>query len=191
MQQGRSSGTPTHLDTLEVDGGLVLRPLCDSDAPAILELFGDPKVTRFMTVPLQKSQEDAIKFIAEIDRMFHEGTMFQWGIALDDQVVGSFTLADIDQLNSHAEVGFAVAQRFWGQRILSRILPTAFDFAFETMGLHRLEADVDPRNVASLRALERQGFQREGRVRQRYFQNGEFQDGILLGLLSEEWSNRP
>lgn len=145
-----------------------------------------------MTVPHQENEADALAFIADIQRYVDEGSMFQWAItlhdqALDDRVVGSFTLASIDRRHRRAEVGFAVARRFWGQRIVSRILPTAIAYGFEAMKLHRLEADVDPRNAASLRALERAGFQREGLYRERYFQDGEFQDGILLSLLHHEW----
>ena len=46
---------------------------------------------------------------------------------------------------------------------------------------------VDPENVGSLRLLERLGFQREGLLRQRYLEHGEFQDSVFLGLLCHEW----
>jgi RimJ/RimL family protein N-acetyltransferase len=59
--------------------------------------------------------------------------------------------------------------------------------AFETLDLHRLEADVDPENTASLRVLERNGFRREGHLRERYTQDGRWHDAVLLGLLRREW----
>jgi RimJ/RimL family protein N-acetyltransferase len=59
--------------------------------------------------------------------------------------------------------------------------------AFETMNLRRLEADVDPRNGASIRSLERLGFQREGFLRERWHVNGEIQDAHFYGLLRREW----
>ena len=62
-------------------------------------------------------------------------------------------------------------------------------FAFSRLGLRRLEADVDPRNVASLRLLERFGFKREGLLRERYCMNAELQDAVLLALLRREWNN--
>jgi RimJ/RimL family protein N-acetyltransferase len=61
------------------------------------------------------------------------------------------------------------------------------DFAFGTLGLHRIEADADPRNERSLRLLERQGFRREGYLRERWHHNGEIQDAIFLGLIRSEW----
>ncbi|HLA13289.1 MAG TPA: GNAT family protein [Pyrinomonadaceae bacterium] len=53
--------------------------------------------------------------------------------------------------------------------------------------LHRLEADVDPRNVKSIKTLERLGFTREGYLRERWQVNGEIQDALFYGLLKPEW----
>ena len=61
------------------------------------------------------------------------------------------------------------------------------DFAFSRLGLRRLEADADPRNIASLRLLDRFGFTQEGLLRERYCVNAELQDAVLLALLRREW----
>ena len=63
-------------------------------------------------------------------------------------------------------------------------------FAFDVLGLRRLEADVDPRNTASLRLLERLGFVREGHLRERWILGGEIQDAVFYGLLRREWAAR-
>ena len=60
-------------------------------------------------------------------------------------------------------------------------------YGFVELDLHRIEAELDPRNVASARSLERQGFQREGVLRERWIVNGEIQDSYLYGLLRHEW----
>jgi RimJ/RimL family protein N-acetyltransferase len=65
------------------------------------------------------------------------------------------------------------------------------EFAFGTLDLIRVEADVDPRNERSLRMLERLGFVREGFLRSRYVVAGEIQDTVFLGLLREEWKHVP
>jgi RimJ/RimL family protein N-acetyltransferase len=70
---------------------------------------------------------------------------------------------------------------------MSEALRLLVDFAFGSLGLHRLEADVDPRNGPSLRLLERLGFRREGLLRERYHAQGEIQDSVILGLLAPEW----
>jgi RimJ/RimL family protein N-acetyltransferase len=179
-----------HLPILDDGGGLRLRPLVDGDAGAVFELFGDPGVVRFMSVRRLESEAEARDFIVGIRESFLSGTLYQWGIELERELVGTCTLAGIDREHRRAELGFAVLRRRWGRGVASRALPAVIDFAFERLGLHRLEADADPRNEASLRVLERLGFRREGLLRERYFQEGEAQDAVVFGLLRREWRER-
>jgi len=58
------------------------------------------------------------------------------------------------------------------------------------MGLHRLEADIDPRNAGSIRSVERLGFKLEGHLRERYFVADEIQGSLIYGLLAPEWKSR-
>ena len=174
------------LPTLHGDG-LLLRPLTEQDAPAVFDLFGDPDVVRFMALRRLETPSDAIELIAAIRRDFDTGRLYQWGIERDRLIVGTCTLAGIDRRHRRAELGFAVLTRLWGQRILSGSFPVVIAFAFERLRLHRLEADVEPSNLRSMRALERAGFRREGVLRERYFQEGEAQDAIVYGLLEKEW----
>lgn len=69
-------------------------------------------------------------------------------------------------------------------------LQTLLRYAFQTLDLNRLEADIDPRNVASARTLERLGFQKEGHLRERWIVNDEISDTWLYGLLRREWLER-
>ncbi len=66
---------------------------------------------------------------------------------------------------------------------MAEALPVSIDFAFNALDRHRLEADVDPRNLRSIRSLEKLGFEREGLLKERYFVAGEIQDAVLYGLL--------
>lgn len=179
-------GLGTELPTLTGDG-VVLRWITLDDAAGVLELFSDPEVIRYTSLELMKSEDDSCGFILGIQESFAVGTLYQWGVELDGFLVGTCTLFHIDRQHRRAEVGFALAPRHWGQRIMSRAVPLVIDFAFRVLALHRIEADADPRNTASLRLLERLGFIREGLLRERYHQLGEVQDAVLLGLLRRDW----
>jgi len=69
-------------------------------------------------------------------------------------------------------------------------LQALLQYAFQTLDLNRLEADIDPRNRASARTLERLGFQQEGHLRERWIVNDEISDTFLYGLLRREWQER-
>lgn len=176
----------SQLPTLTGDG-VDLRWITLDDTASVLELFSDPEVIRYMTTEQMRSEADSRGFIDKIHAFFTAGTLYQWGAEVDGRLVGTCTLFHIDRQHRRAEVGFALARSCWGQRVMSRAVPLVLDFGFRALGLHRIEADADPRNVASIRLLERLGFVREGYLRERYFQLGEAQDAVLLGLLRREW----
>jgi [ribosomal protein S5]-alanine N-acetyltransferase len=168
---------------------LVLRWISEDDSESLYEIFSDPQVMRYWsTVPLSNREA-----AAELQREIAEGNesekMFKWGLALRDSntLIGTTTLFNLNLDNGRAELGYAMARAYWGKGYMNEALTALVSYAFETMRLRRLEADVDPRNAASIRTLEKLGFQREGFLRERWHVNGEVQDAIFYGLLRREW----
>ena len=179
-----------HLPTIET-ARLRLRWLTPDDIPALLEIFGDPQVCRYWSRPPLRDLAEAAALHSEIVRYFEAQSLFQWGVAdaTDDRVIGTCTLAALSWEHRRAEVGFALARAAWGQGYMSEALPAMIRFGFDALELHRLEADVDPRNQSSIALLERMGFRREGYLRERYRLNGEIQDAVLYGLLRSEFAS--
>lgn len=169
---------------------LRLRWLDRDDIDAIYAVFSDPDVMRFWSRPPFDSRDDAEIYLESIQRGFERGDLMQWGIALNGSnlVIGTATLAQVDLGQGRAEIGIALSSAHWGQGYAREALMLAIRHAFDHLGLRRLEADVDPRNLASLKALEAMGFKREGYLRQRWLVAGELQDSVLLGLLESDWS---
>lgn len=166
-----------------------LRSLGDGDAPAVFAIFSDPEVMRFWSSPPLEDLAAATKLIHEIRAAYADRRLFQWGVFPrgGNEALGTCTLFNVDPAHRRAEVGFALRRTAWGKGIATAALDALIDFSFRTLDLHRLEADVDPRNDRSLRVLERQGFRREGHLRERWHHLGEIHDGIFLGLLRREW----
>lgn len=137
-----------------------------------------------------RSEAEARSLLDEIHACFAAKSLFQWGVARreDDRVIGTCTLYHLDRRNRRAEIGFALAREHWGRGLMQEALVALLGYAFDTLTLHRIEADVDPRNAASLRLLERLGFVREGFLRERWLVGGAVQDSVILGLLRLEWS---
>lgn len=177
----------TELPAIWGKGGIKLRWLTADDTAALLEIFSDPEVVRYTSLPIHETEADVQRLLVDIEKGFQDGSLFQWGIEHGGRIVGTCVLAEINRAHKRATLGFILGRAFWGQRIVSRAVPLLVGFAFLQLRLHRLEADADPRNTASIRALERMGFQREGLMRERYFSAGEWQDGILFSLLESEW----
>jgi RimJ/RimL family protein N-acetyltransferase len=171
---------------------LTLRWLRDADAPDVFAVFRDSEVMRYWSSPPMQRLAEAAELIRRIHELFRSRTLFQWGIASQssDAILGTCTLFHLDATHRRAEIGFALGRAHWGQGLATEAVELLIGFAFDRLNLHRLEADVDPRNDRSLQLLERQGFQREGLLRERYHLNGELPDAVVLGLLRREWKGR-
>jgi RimJ/RimL family protein N-acetyltransferase len=178
----------SELPTLPSDR-LSLRHITSADAASLAVIFGDPQVARYMGIPLIRSDDDVVRLLDGIASGLREKSLFQWGISLGSSpgLVGTCTLANISWSNERAEIGFALASSRWGHGLMRQALPMLLEHAFTSLGLHRIEADVDPRNDRSLRLLEYLGFQREGYLRERHVVGGERQDSVMLGLLAPQW----
>lgn len=179
------------LPSLETDR-LRLRQLGRADAPALFEIFSDPEVTEFWSSDPLPDIDGAYALLEGIDEARAGGSLFQWGISLEaeDRIVGTTTLASWDRLHRRCELGFALRRDCWGRGLGTEAVRRVVEFAFEELDLHRLEADVDPRNAASRRILSRLGFREEGLLRERYLLGGQPQDAIFLGLLRQDWLER-
>ncbi len=171
---------------------VVLRWLENDDVESLFSIFSHREVARYWSSPPLPSLAHAKELLTEIRDCFEKKSLFQWGVARADNnlIVGTCTLASLDPSNRRAEVGFALGHAHWGQGYITEALTALFHFAFNELNLHRIEADVDPRNAASIKALERLGFQREGHLRERWIVNGEIQDALYYGLLAREWVKR-
>ncbi len=168
---------------------VVLRWVSENDIDSLYEIFSDPQVMRYWSTAPYTDREDAVKLQREIATSNENNTMIKWGLALrdSDRLIGTATLFHLNLDNGRAEVGYAMGRAHWGKGYMNEALQGLLYHAFEVMQLRRLEADVDPRNTASIRTLERLGFQKEGYLRERWHVNGEIQDAIFYGLLRREW----
>ena len=171
---------------------VALRHLTPADADDIFAIFCDAEVMRYWSSVPMETMAEATAYIDHIHEGLRRRDLFQWGIsdAASGRVIGTCTLLSVSMPNERGEIGFALARDQWGRGLAREAVTTLITFAFEQLGLHRLEADVDPRNDRSLRVLERLGFRREGRLRDRYFVGGERQDSVVLGLLASDWQGR-
>lgn len=166
-----------------------LRWLDERDVDALFTIFSDPEVMRYWSSPPLENREAAERLLEEIRDGFRQRTLFKWGIALkeSDAVIGTCTLFHPDMRNRRAEIGYALAHSYWRKGYVQESLRALINFAFDELNLHRIEADVDPQNAASIRTLERLGFKREGYMRERWLVNGGIYDSLFYGLLRREW----
>jgi len=178
----------THLPTIDTSR-LTLRGIIAEDVDDFFTIYSNPEVMRYWSTPPLPNRDAAAEQVAEMQTLFERREMLKWGIALrtDNKLIGSVTLYHPDFTHRRVELGYALGRDYWAKGYMQETLSAVLAFAFDALAMHRIEADVDPRNAASVRALERMGFQREGYLRERWQVNGEIQDAYFYGLIKPDW----
>ena len=176
-------GLPIHTQRL------ILRPLDANDAEALLGFFSDAEVMRYWSTPPWNSLQQAIAFIERSQTGIETGQSLRVGIVrqLDGALVGQCTIFGIVPSCRRAEIGYSLARSAWGHGFANEALQALINYAFDTLNLNRIEADIDPRNAGSAKALVRLGFSREGYMRERWIVGDEVSDSEVYGLLRRDW----
>ena len=171
---------------------LALRSVEPRDVGALFAIFSDPESMRYWSSPPMRDPAEAEALLADIIRHAEAGTLFQWGIAEreNDRVIGTCTLFKLETQHRRAELGYIIRRDHWGRGLAREALTALLHHAFSERKLHRLEADVDPRNSRSIRLVERLGFKLEGHLRERYLVGDDIQDSLMYGILATEWRAR-
>lgn len=169
-------------------GDLLLRLAQRQDLPALMALHGDEAVNRYLPYVTWAGPADADDWFARVEERHREGSAIQFVICqgAGETVVGTAILFGFEFDSGRAELGYALGRAHWGHGLMRPALRALIRFSFEELGLRRLDAEVDPRNVASCKLLQRVGFQQEGLQRQRRVAKGELRDAALFGLLRAE-----
>jgi RimJ/RimL family protein N-acetyltransferase/alkylhydroperoxidase family enzyme len=167
---------------------LHVRPVAESDLPALMEVNGDEEVTRFLPYATWKSMADAQAWLERMSGLQATGTTLQLVIARKDtgKAIGTCLLFRFDEGSARAELGYVLGRAHWSKGYMREALAALIDCAFGSMGLRRLEAAIDPSNVSSARLLRGLGFTREGLLRQRWLDEGQPGDEEVYGLLRHE-----
>ena len=104
-----------------------------------------------------------------------------------DTAIGIFQIRETEPGFGTAEWGFAIGSPFWGTGVFQEGAQLVVDFAFETVGVHRLEARSAVRNGRGNGALQKIGAVKEGVLRKSFVRNGEQLDQVLWAILDEDW----
>ncbi|EDL62634.1 GNAT family N-acetyltransferase [Bacillus sp. SG-1] len=168
---------------------LRLREITMEDSYKIYENFSDDRVTEYYDLESYTDISQAEALIEKLSFGFKNQKQIRWAITLkpDNELIGSCGFHEIEAEHYKVETGYELNPEYWGKGIMHEALLAIFTFAFEEMGINRIEAFYDPENDRSRNALEKCGFIYEGTQRQRFFEKGKFVDASLSSLLKEDF----
>jgi ribosomal-protein-alanine N-acetyltransferase len=144
----------------ELTDGLVhLRGWANQDAAAVYSACQDAKIQRWLDVPVPFSASDATEFISEQRRQWsaQQGASFAITHSADRRAIGMCNLGNVDADRLTAQVTCAITPLERGHHIAQRSVRLLCDWAFEEVGLRRLEFYIEPENRASVVVADRIG----------------------------------
>jgi|SRR5688572_9248457 len=167
--------------------GITLRELRVSDASSLLALLTTEEVTRFISPP-PTTVEGFARFIQWAQRERETGRYVCFAVvpAGSDTAVGVFQIRQLDPTFGTAEWGFALGSAFWGSGLFVWGAELMIGFAFDVIGVHRLEARSAVENGRGNAALRKVGAVQEGVLRRSFCRNGRFLDQALWTILHED-----
>ena len=167
---------------------LRLRELSMDDAPAIAELFRDVEVARFHNLGPVTDLAEADEAISRVRAGTEAGHMVRWAITVPpiDRAIGTVGFLNITPADRRAGIGYDLARPYWGQGLATEAVEAVVRYGLQTLGLHRIEADVMPGNERSMRLLQTLGFVEEGQLRDYAYFKGRFNTLIRYSLLTTD-----
>jgi [ribosomal protein S5]-alanine N-acetyltransferase len=171
---------------------LTLRPPVPEDAPALLELAGDPDVTRWFSWGPYTTLEQPLQYIERLGAQRERGEQLDLLVVHREHGPAGITgLSEFSGRDHRCVVGTWFGRRFWGTGVNRESKAVVAHLAFAVLGMHRLGSYSNPENVRSTKALIGVGFRQEGVLRHWHRHGERWLDVNVFGMLRAEWDEGP
>jgi len=173
---------------------LILNRIEKEDVQEVFAIYSNDKVFEFCGI-LPKHNIDTVgNMIGHFDRDYNKKSRVKWGIFSkkdSNKLVGIIEAMDFNQKVNMVTIGYFLAEEYWGKGIASEAVEALIGFLFETANINRIHAEIMPKNTASKKVLIKNGFIKEGLVRQANLWPGKgVVDLEIYGILKEDYNKR-
>ncbi len=150
---------------------LLLREIVDADIQNIYKGLSNPLVIKHYGV--SHNDFDSTK---QQMAWYKESNQYWWAICSTDnqEFFGAGGLNGISKEHKKAEIGLWLLPDFWGKGIMSEVMPLVCQYAFDKMGLHRIEGFVESNNKNCKRAMSKLDFEYEGTMKDCEIKDGQY-----------------
>lgn len=168
---------------------IYLRRLAREDLDGnYFQWLNDQSVTRWMRHGIFPNSQEAMQAFYDSQATSRTDVVFAIVLRDNDRHIGNIGLHAINYVFRSAELGIIIGEAdCWGQGYAAEAIALLAKHCFTRLNLHRLAAGAVDKNIGSIRAFEKAGFQREGVARQAYFCEGEYHDCVNVSLLHSDW----
>ena len=164
---------------------LHLRAPTLDDEDAMFRVASDPLVLKYLCRAAPTREQTREKLVKVLDGI-RGGTNILW-MLIDREsgaTLGSACLWNWDEPCFRAEVGYDLAPAWWGRGLVTEAMTAILRFGWKRMKLHSVEAQIHPENQASIRVVEKLGFQKEAHFRENHFNGVSFEDTTVYSRIA-------
>ncbi|MEQ6353400.1 GNAT family protein [Lysinibacillus sp. M3] len=170
---------------------LVLKKIEDAHLQELFAIYDNEKVFEYCGIIPKHNIQTVSKMIGHFDRDYKKENIVKWGIfqkSHSDQLVGIIEAMEFNQKVNMVTIGYYLAEDYWGKGLAFDAVNILVKFLFEEVNINRIQAEVMPLNEASKKVLQKNGFLKEGLLRQAKVWSGKgVVDLEIYGLLKEEY----
>lgn len=159
-----------------------LRPFVLTDLNNLVKFAGNKKIFDNLTdqFPHPFTEEKGVQFIKKVNS---EKPHHVLAIDLNGELIGAIGVhPQSDVYRKNAEMGYWLAESYWGKGYISQAIPKMVKYGFEHFDFTRIFARPYGHNIASQKALEKSGFKLEARLEKTFFKNGKFEDEMIYAV---------
>jgi ribosomal-protein-alanine N-acetyltransferase len=168
---------------------LKLIEINESHLDDLFEIFSDEETMKFYDIWPHQDKESTLLHNQSYQKRYTEGAGIRWGISLDDKLIG--TIGFVWHPKRHiANFGYDLNKIYWGKGLMTEAIEVVLKYAFEVQKIHRVEAQTDPQNIASQRVLLKNGFLREGELRDKMFFRDRYNTVVSFSKLITDHSSK-
>lgn len=154
---------------------LILKKIEKEDVQEVFAIYNNDKVFEFCGILPKHNIENVGKMIGHFERDYNKKSRIKLGIFLkneNNKLIGIIEAMDFNQKVNMVTIGYFLAEEYWGKGIASEAVSILIKFLFKNVDINRIQAEVMLANKASKRVLLKNGFTKEGLLRQAAFWSG-------------------
>ncbi len=172
---------------------LVLGKIEEVHLQEVFMIYDNENVFNYCGIIPKHNIQTVSKMIGHFDRDYYKKSRIKWGIFQRNQnnkLVGIIECMDINQKVNMVSIGYFLAENYWGKGIATDSVRMLIKFLFEEVNVNRIQAEVMPANEVSKKVLLKNGFIKEGLLRQASLWSGKgVVDLEIYGILKEDYNS--
>lgn len=174
---------------------LVLRTMTEGDVDDVYAYQSRADVCRYLPFEPRTRDEVAVKVAKHSTALVLTGDGDYWQLAIErashpGRVIGDLYFTIKSTANAAGEIGWTLHPDFAGQGYMTEAAAAILEIAFTRLQLHRVRADLDPRNDTSIALCKRLGMRAEAHFVEDLWFKGEWGDTAIYAILDREWASR-